>query len=401
MNKQKELIEKEIKGCFDYFWNNSKENGLTLDKTTSNLDSIAATGFSLAAYVIGTERGFITFSKGYERALLCLKTVLSLPNKEGFLPHFIKHNTMENSKSEFSTIDTSILLMGAITASSFFGNEVKIKTDYLIERINWDFLITKKNQKKQVIMAYSDYYWKDNNGFCKATWDHYAEQLMIYLLYASKKDTTKEDALNLYNGFNRNVGKYKGDSLIYCFSNPLFIHQFTHCFFDFRKYLDCNNIDWFKNSTDATIANRQFCIDQTWSKTYNSHSWGLTAFQGKEGYKVYGAPPYGFENNPYTQTLDGSVAPYASLSSIVFTPKESIEALEYFNTIDGLNKQYGLTDSYNFEKERFVSDVYLGIDKGPTIIMLDNYLKGTTWKYFMESEYAKIAIEKLDFKLKN
>ena len=96
--------------------------------------------------------------------------------------------------------------------------------------------------------------------------------------------------------------------------------------------------------------------------------------------------------------IDGSVAPYAALSSIVYTPKESIEALKYFNTLPKLKGKYGFTDSYNFEEDEYFSEAYLGIDKGPTIIMLDNFLYGTTWKYFMQSDVCKRAIEVLEFK---
>ena len=94
--------------------------------------------------------------------------------------------------------------------------------------------------------------------------------------------------------------------------------------------------------------------------------------------------------------LDGSVTPYASLASICFTPKYSLKALDYFNSIEGLNGKYGLTDSYNFD-DYYISDCYIGIDKGPTIIMLDNYQNGTIWRYFMNCEMTKKALEKLSF----
>lgn len=95
--------------------------------------------------------------------------------------------------------------------------------------------------------------------------------------------------------------------------------------------------------------------------------------------------------------IDGSVAPYAALSSIVYTPNESVEALKYFASLDGLKGKYGFTDSYNFEEEEYYSESYLGIDKGPTIIMLENFLNGTIWKYFMQSDVCKRAIANLEF----
>ena len=313
----------------------------------------------------------------------------------GLLPHFVDPVTGINQKSEFSTIDTAILLMGAITAASYFKGDIEKDVKYLVNRVDWDHFVTIKDGKKVIKMAYSYNAWQDNNGYCPATWDHYAEQLMIYYLYAAKDSTTKKDCLDLYHGFKRHIGSYKGNELVHCYGNALFIHQFTHCFIDFRGLKTDDNINWFKNSIDATLANRQYCIDQTWSKSYKEDSWGLSAFQGQKGYMVYGAPPWGFDK-PIKQELDGSVAPYAALSSIVFTPKESLKALEYFNLIEGLNKLYGICECYNFDTG-YISDCYIGIDKGPTIIMLDNFQNETVWKYFMCCDMTKKALEKLDF----
>lgn len=398
------LINEEIKGCFDFFWNESNGfedgpgYGLTLDKTGCDTSSIAAVGFALCSYVIGVKHELILFEQGYERCVKTLHTIKNnIAHKKGFLVHFVNQKTGINKRSEYSTIDTSILLMGAISAGEFFGKEVKTLADELVERVDWEWFVKDVNGKKVISMAYSDERYQDNDGWCKANWDHYAEQLMMYILYAGSKNSNEHLANELYFGFERHIGSYKGQNMVYCHGNALFIHQFTHCFFDFSKYLDSKGCDWFANSVSATLANRQFCIDQKWSKTYNENSWGLTAFQGEHGYRVFGAPPYGFIDNNYYCKIDGSVAPYAALSSMPFTPKESLEALKYFNTIEGLKGKYGLKDSYNFEKGKFISDTYLGIDKGPTIIMLDNFLNGTIQQLFMQSSVCQRAINVLKF----
>ena len=113
---------------------------------------------------------------------------------------------------------------------------------------------------------------------------------------------------------------------------------------------------------------------------------------------MFGAPPFGFYDKEIDMPIDGSVAPYAALSSIVYTPKESIEALKYFASMPELKGKYDFTDCYNFEEEeKYFSTNYLGIDKGPTIIMLENFLNGTIWKYFMQSDVCKRAIDILEF----
>ena len=403
-NQVKDLIEEEIKGCFDFFWNESNAEegalgyGLTADVAGRPYSSIAAVGFSFCAYLIGVEKGYITFDEGFYRVMKTLHTLKRVDSYKGFMVHFINQKTLANNKApEYSTIDTAILLMGAITAGEYFGGEVKELVNELVERVDWEWLVTTKNNKKVFRMAYSEETFADNGGWCKAVWEEYAEQLMMYILYAGHPKSDKKLANDLYFGFERRVGSYKGDNMVYCFGNALFIHQFTHCFFDFSKYVDRRGFDWFKNSVAATLANRQFCIDQKWSKTYGENSWGLTAFESETGYKVYGAPPFGWYNQEIDIDLDGSVAPYAALSSICFTPKESIEALKYFASMPELKGKYGFTDCYNFENGRYFSTTYLGIDKGPTIVMLENFLNGTVWKYFMQSDVCKRAIDILGF----
>ena len=110
----------------------------------------------------------------------------------------------------------------------------------------------------------------------------------------------------------------------------------------------------------------------------------------------------GYATKDCEPNADGTVSSYGPLASMVFTPKESMEHLEYIQQFPELFGKYGITDCYNFDyDEPYFSKDYLGIDKGPTIIMLDNYLSGTTWKYFMQSSIAQRAIKVLKFQSRN
>lgn len=407
----KQLIEKEAKGCFDFFWNetnhdeSSKGYGLTLDSTRrDDMASIAAVGFGLSSYVIGVTRGYISFEEGYHRTLKTLETVYqNVDKKNGFYIHFVEYNTAQNyglkkgRPSEYSTIDTAILLMGAISAAEFFKKDVKTLVDKMLDEADWAWLI--HPDKPVFRMAYYDDKERYPHGWNKATWDHYAEQLMMYFLYAGQDRTSLEDARKLYFGFHRHVGAYKGDNLVHCYNNALFIHQFSHAFIDFNQYRDGKMFNWFKNSVDATIGNYEWCKDQTWSKTFKKGYWGLTAMHSKTGYMVVGGPPWGFENIDYKPNhMDGTVAPYASLSSMIFTPELSKKQLELFAQDDKMWGPYGLYDSFNFEDEKWYSNTYIGIDKGPTLIMLDNYENQTIQKLVTESEFIQKAIKKLGFR---
>ena len=152
-----------------------------------------------------------------------------------------------------------------------------------------------------------------------------------------------------------------------------------------RKYIqrnlkdlkDENNVDWFKNSIKATKANRQYCIDNKEKfKTYNENSWGLTACLSPKGYISCGAKPCGVDLNIEN---DGTVTPCGAIGSIVFTPKESISAMEYYyNNYPNLWGKYGFKDGYNLEDVKpWFAKEYIGIDKGIEVIMIENYLNGT------------------------
>lgn len=95
---------------------------------------------------------------------------------------------------------------------------------------------------------------------------------------------------------------------------------------------------------------------------------------------------------------DGTVTPCGAIGSIVFTPEESIQAMEYYyNNFSKLWGKYGFKDGYNLDGNKpWFSKEYIGIDKGIEILMLENYLNGTIWKYFMQNQYVKNGLENLD-----
>ena len=152
---------------------------------------------------------------------------------------------------------------------------------------------------------------------------------------------------------------------------------------------DLDGIDWFENSIKATQANRQYCIDNAGKfKTYGENSWGLTACLGPKGYCGFGAKPCDVNLNIEN---DGTITPCGAIGSIVFTPKESIKAMEYYyNTFPKLWGKYGFKDGYNLEGTKpWFAKEYIGIDKGIEVLMIENYLNGTIWKYFMNNKYIK------------
>jgi hypothetical protein len=343
------VLELEARGCFDFFWKEATTigigYGLIKDNThdwAKEVSSIASVGFGLSAYVIGVERGWISFEDGYNRTLGTLKTLYNnVEQVEGFYVHFVNMHTGKRVwNSEVSIIDTSLVIMGAMTASEYFGEEVTIYFEKIYKRVNWDWY--RDAEKNMLFMGY--HY---DEGF-RGWWDLYAEQLMMYILGAASP--THPVDKDMYYTFGRNIGNYKEHKMIYTYTGSLFAYQFTHGFIDFRDKRDKTGINWFENSVEASKANRQWCIDKAKEyTTYNEHSWGSTACETPHGYdgRIGAAPS---ANNNTMNLCDGTIPPCGAIGSIVFTPEETIAAMNYmYYNIPMLWSQYGFRDGYNFD----------------------------------------------------
>ena len=391
------LIIKELKRSYNFFIKeanlskNSKGYGLVRDKTilADNIASIASVGYALGALVIGVEHKWLKYDKAYNRANKTLDTFINnVEGENGFYYHFVNIETGRREwNCELSIIDTGIFICGAITAGEYFGGEVRKKAELLYKRINWEWYRNKDTN--YFYMGYSP-----EKGFW-GKWDMYAEQLMLYVLGVSSPTFPIDKSM--YYEFIRERSNYKDiKDIIYTYCGTLFTYQFSHAWIDFRNKKDLDGIDWFENSNKAIKANREYCMDNMKNyKTYGPNSWGLTACLGPKEYSGgYGAKPC---KTDLEIENDGTVAPCGAIGSIVFTPKESIEAMEYlYNTFPKLWGRYGFKDGYNLDGEKpWFAKEYIGIDKGIEILMIENYLNGTIWKYFMKNKYVQEGLEKL------
>lgn len=397
--KGKEIIEKELKGCYNFFLkeannnNKSRGYGLVRDKSefAPEIASIASVGYGFAALVIGTERKWIRYNKAYERINKTLDTFLcNMHEENGFYFHFVNIETAERAwNSEISIIDTAIFICGALLAGEYFGNEVKEKTKILYEKINWKWYLDEK--VNQFYMGYSK-----ENGFW-GHWDMYAEQLMLYILGVASP-THSIDKI-VYDSIKKEKADYLDiKDIIYTYCGTLFTYQYSHAWIDFRGLKDKDEIDWFNNSVKATLANREYCIKNSNKfKTFNENSWGLTACVGPKGYSgSYGAMPALTDLNIEN---DGTISPCGVIGSVVFTPSYSLNAVEYYyNNFPKLWCKYGFRDSYNLEMDKpWYSKECIGIDKGISMVMIENYFTGLIWKYFMKNEYVQKGMRLLGF----
>lgn len=394
----KNLILKEMKRSYKFFIKESNNNkhskgyGLIRDKTilSNNVASIASVGYGLAALIIGVEHEWISYKKAYDRINRTLETFINnITDKNGFYYHFM--NIKDGKREwncEISIIDTAILLCGAITAGEYFEGEIKEKAEVLYKKVNWEWYRNKKSNYFYMGYSPEKKFW--------GHWNMYAEQLMLYILGVGSPTFPIDKSM--YYDFERKKSDYKDiKDIIYTYCGTLFTYQFSHAWIDFRNLKDNENVDWFENSIKATRANRLYCIDnKNKFKTYNENSWGLTACLSPKGYISCGSKPCKVNLNIEN---DGTVSPCGAIGSIVFTPKESIKAMEYYyNTFPKLWGKYGFKDGYNLENSKpWFSKEYIGIDKGIELIMLENYLNGTIWKYFMKNRYVQNGLRILGF----
>jgi len=382
-SKDRETLLRIEKDTARYFFELSHATtGLVKDSSRQGSPaSIAATGFGLVAYAIAAERGWTSRSQAYNRVKKTLKFALTqMEHKRGFFYHFISpHNGKRAWGSEVSSIDTALFIAGALLAAEMFsGEEVKRLAGQLYDRIDWDWM---RNGTDQFSHG-----WKPESGFLPYYWDSYNEHLILQALALGSK--THPPPAKIWNAWHRLEDEYEGHKVVYAHTGSLFTYQFPQAFIDFRTLSD-QGINYFNNSVEATLANKAFCLQQSGKyKTYSAVSWGLTASLGPNGYRAYGA-------RPGLALHDGTIAPYGAVSSLPFTPQESYEALlnYYKESEKRIYGKYGFRDAFNVD-ENWVADEWLGVDQGITVLMIENFLNQTCWKYFMKLDCTKRWIQR-------
>jgi hypothetical protein len=396
-----EFLDMVERKAFDFFDDHqNKASGLFADTTGGGDASIASTGFGLAALSIGAERGWIPKDDARKRVSLALDAFLPKPSGEGslaegrygFFYHFLDPQTGRRAgKSEISTVDTAILVAGAITAGEYFGGEIKEKASKIYSKVEWSKFLSKDYPVKNMYSMG----WSPENGFLDSYWDYYTDEGILVTLLAIGSPSEPAPP-EVFYAWARHKGSYgKGKEFVYSWCGALFSYQYANAWFNFQGLADKDGVNWFENSTNATIANRQFCIDNmSKSKTFGPNSWGITSMARPEGYTMhFGTPPSGNGTPEY----DGTISPTGPAGSIVFTPYLSLSALKYmYMNYPKLWGQYGLRDSLNLDKNWY-APIYYGIGEAMILLPIENFRTGFIWKYFMKSVYVENALKRAMF----
>ena len=337
-------------------------------KDTYDVASIAATGYGLAALPIGVERGWITRKAAAAQAQRCLEFVLSMEHHHGWLYHFVDWRTGERRWScEVSSIDTGLLVMGALICGQYFrGTPIQRLAERLYRRLDWTWMRTNGGQKPAKLLL--SHGWKPETGFLSHDWDAYCEHMFLYLLGIGAAGNRLPAAS--WTAWKRGSYEYAGIKTIA--AGPIFWHHMAHGFYDFRGKKDRLGYDYYAASAAAIRIHRRFCIDNpTKRKGYGRFGWGLNASDGPDGYMAYGVP--GPE--------DGTLSPTGVLASISYDPRAVLDTTHHLRSTHGRRiwGRYGFCNAYNLDRDWFDPDV-IGIDLGMALIAIENYRSGLIWK---------------------
>jgi hypothetical protein len=409
---------------FDFFWNTTNpQNGLTPDRyPTPSFSSIAAVGFGLTAYPVGVERGWITRAQAAERTLSTLRFFWNAPQgpaaagiagHQGFFYHFLDMQTGHRFETvELSTIDTSLLLAGVLFAQSWYDGgdaaetEIRALADSIYRRADWTWF---QVRPPKISMG-----WRPERGFIEADWIGYNEAMILLLLALGSPTHPVGDEVWPEWTSTYRWGEFYGHEHVGF--GPLFGHQYSHVWIDFRgirdDYMRGRGIDYFENSRRATLAQREYAIDNPMNwKDYGPDIWGFTASDGPIGATL---EVNGEERRFYTYSAraasfteirdDGTIVPTAAGGSIPFAPEVTIPALLEMRRRygDHLFGEYGFLDAFNptftftdVEPRHgrvvpgigWINGDWLGIDQGPILLMLENHRTGMIWETMKRNAY--------------
>ena len=397
-SQDQSFLEDLERRSFSYFWeqtdshtglvpDRARANGSPLDENHRDVASIAATGFGLSAICIAAERGWIDRNQALGRTRNTLRFFATKAfHEHGWFYHWIDAKSGDRRwDSEVSSIDTALLLAGVLTARQCFREDreiVKLSTQ-IYERVDFRWMLN----GDPLLLSHG---WKPESGFLKPRWDTYSEDTILYMLATASPAHSISPAS--WYALWRDRYRYEGYAYFTTIGVPLFMHQYAHAWIDYRGRREQrgDQIDFFENSVNATLAHRAFCMNLTYDfPTYGPNMWGITASDSAKGYLAWGGPP----RDP---AIDGTVVPSAAGGSLMFTPDLSIAALRAMRDKygDKAYGRYGFVDAFNPGTGWVDSDV-IGINVGIMLLSAENARTGNIWRWFMGNREIPQAMERI------
>jgi hypothetical protein len=415
------LLDKLQHAAFGYFLQAvNPANGLVADTSRENSPtSIAVVGFALSAYPVAVERGWMARADAVECSLTALRFFRDSDQSgrpgatgyKGFYYHFLDlHTGARVWRSELSMIDTALLIAGALTAGMYFTantpDEIELRelVDALYRRTDWRWA-----QNGGTTISHG---WKPECGFLQYDWQGYSEGILLYVLaLGSPTRPIKNDCFKAWTATYQWENLYGYDFL---YAGPLFVHQFSHAWIDFRgiqdRFMREKRCDYFENSRRATQVQREYARRNPHGFVgYDENCWGLTACDGpsnglpelaNERRRLFG---YAARGVPYGPD-DGTLAGWAALASLPFAPEIALCAgrdmhRRYPEMLSG--QQYASSFNptlANANRRAWVSAGHFGLDQGIVLMMIENHRTQMIWRLMRDCPYVGTGLRRAGFR---
>jgi hypothetical protein len=415
-----DLLDRLERAAFGYFLDEiNPANGLVADTSREGSPaSIAVVGFALSSYAVGVERGWLTREDAAARTLATLRffegsaqgSAPDATGHKGFYYHFLDLESGKRaSQCEVSPIDTALLLAGVLTAGAYFTTdahsevEIRALSNELYGKVDWEWA---RNGKPTVSQG-----WKPESGFLHYGWQGYNEAAILYVLgLASPTHPLPASSYAAWTATYQWECIY-GHDLLY--AGPLFIHQFSHAWIDFRNIQDQfmreKGTDYFENSRRAVDVQREYAQrNPNEYELYGADGWGLSAGDGP-GSATARAPgrerrffDYVARGVPYGPD-DGTIAPAASLASLPFAPALALSAVrQLFAWYPELTDTWRLPSGFNraakgADARGWISSGYYGLDQGISVLMIENHRSGLIWRLLRGSPPIRAGLKRAGF----
>jgi hypothetical protein len=415
------LLDRLQRAAFEYFMSAfNPVNGLVADTTREGSPcSIAAVGFALSAYVVAVERGWMTRTDALTR---CLTTVRFFRDSDqsgaplatgynGFYYHFLDmHSGKRVWQCELSMIDTALLLAGALTVATYFDastadeTELRAVVDVLYRRVDWCWAQGGEPTLRQG--------WKPECGFLNYGWDGYNEGLLLYALALGSP--THPLQLDHYAAWTATYQWENVYDIDFLYAGPLFIHQFSHAWIDFRDirddFMQEKQCDYFENSRRATEVQREYARrNPNRFCGYDENCWGLTACDGPtrsgaapqdEPRRLFG---YAARGVPYGPD-DGTLSAWGVLASLPFAPEITLRAtrsmLQRYPEMCP-DQQYASSFNPSVASDTrgaWVSPGLYGLDQGIVVMMIENYRSELIWRLLRTCPSIRTGLQRAGFR---
>jgi hypothetical protein len=420
--EQSELLRTLQRESFNYFIHQTNPaNGLVADKSRAGWPaSIAAVGLALAAYPVAVERGFMTRDDAVQRTLATLRFFANAPHGpesdavgyKGFYYHFLDLKSGRRAwRSELSSVDTAFLLAGMLAAAAYFQqpnadeDEIRRLADALFRKADWQWM-----QNGAAAVSHG---WTPEKGFLRYRWQGYDEALIVYLLGLGSPTHPLPEAS--YRAWSSTYRWKKIYGIEFLFGGPLFIHQLSHLWVDFRgirdEFMRQHDLDYFENSRRATLVQQRYAIQNPRGFAgYNECCWGITSSDGPGPQTVVVAGrkrvfyDYVARGVPFGPD-DGTLAPWAVVASLPFAPEIVLPTIQNFERMQLKPAgQYGYKATFNptfpvqpKHEHGWVSPYHFGINQGPIVIMIENYHSGLLWSLMRQCPYLITGLRRAGF----